>query len=88
MANAKLDRIEKDIEKTRAKILDYQSRLKELEARKTEEENAQIVQLVKAVNIDQTQLAAFLAAYANGEIALPQPDAAYMNEQEETEDEE
>ena len=40
MANAKLDRIEKDIEKTRAKILDYQSRLKELEARKTEEENA------------------------------------------------
>ena len=87
MAN-KLDRIEKDIEKTRAKILDYQSSLKELEARKTEEENAQIVQLVKAVKIDQTQLAAFLAAYANGEIALPQPDAAYMNEQEETEDEE
>ena len=87
MAN-KLDRIEKEIAKTRAKILEQQGRLKELEARKIEEENAQIVQLVKAVNIDQTQLAAFLAAYANGEIALPQQDAAYMNAQEDSEDEE
>ena len=87
MANAKLDRIEKDIEKTRAKILDYQSRLKELEARKTEEENAQIVQIVKAVKIDAAQLAAFLSAYASGEIAVPQQ-AEYISAQEETEDEE
>ena len=32
MANTKLDRIERDIEKTRAKILEYQKRLKDLEA--------------------------------------------------------
>ena len=88
MANAKLDRIEKDIEKTRAKILDYQSRLKELEARKTEEENAQIVQIVKAVKIDAAHLAAFLSAYASGEIALPQPEAGYIGAQEGSEDEE
>ena len=43
MANTKLDRIERDIEKTRAKILEYQKRLKDLEAQKIEEENAQIV---------------------------------------------
>ncbi len=72
MANSKLDRIEKDIEKTRAKILELQSRLKTLEAQRTEEENARIVQMVKAVHIDQNQLAAFLSAYANGEIMLPQ----------------
>ena len=42
MANTKLDRIERDIEKTRAKILEYQKRLKDLEAQKIEEENAQI----------------------------------------------
>ena len=88
MANTKLDRIEKDIAKTRAKILEQQSRLKALEAQKTEEENAQIVQLVKAVNLDQTQLAAFLSAYANGEIVLPQPEAAYTDEQEDAENEE
>ena len=32
MANTKLDRIEKDIEKTRAKILEQQKKLKDLEA--------------------------------------------------------
>ena len=78
MANTKLDRIERDIEKTRAKIL---------EAQKIEEENAQIVQMVKAVHLDGAQLAAFLSAYANGEIILPQPDTDYTDEQEETEDE-
>ena len=36
MANTKLDRIERDIEKTRAKILEYQKRLKDLEAQKIE----------------------------------------------------
>ena len=34
MANTKLDRIERDIEKTRAKVLEYQKRLKDLEAQK------------------------------------------------------
>ena len=75
MANTKLDRIERDIEKTRAKILEQQKKLKDLEAQKVEEENAQIVQMVKAVHLDGTQLAAFLSAYASGEITLPQPEA-------------
>ena len=48
---------------------------------------SQIVQMVKAVHLDGAQLAAFLSAYASGEIALPQPDADYTDEQEETEDE-
>ena len=73
MANTKLDRIERDIEKTRAKILEQQKKLKDLEAQKVEEENAQIVQMVKAVHLDGTQLAAFLSAYASGEITLPLP---------------
>lgn len=43
--------------------------------------------MVKAVHLDGAQLAAFLSAYANGEIILPQPDTDYTDEQEETEDE-
>ena len=35
MANTKLDRIERDIEKTRAKVLEYQKRLKDLKRRKS-----------------------------------------------------
>ena len=83
MANTKLDRIERDIEKTRAKILEQQKKLKDLEAQKIEEENAQIVQMVKAVH-----LAAFLSAYASGEITLPQPEATYPAEQEDNDNEE
>ena len=37
MANTKLDRIERDIEKTRAKILESKKGLKDLEAQKIEE---------------------------------------------------
>ena len=88
MANTKLDRIERDIEKTRAKILEYQKRLKDLEAQKIEEENAQIVQMVKAVHLDGVQLAAFLSAYANGDLPLPQEQGEYPNTQEVTGDEE
>ena len=88
MANTKLDRIERDIEKTRAKILEQQKKLKDLEAQKVEEENAQIVQMVKAVHLDGTQLAAFLSAYASGEITLPQPEATYPAEQEDNDNEE
>ena len=85
MANTKLDRIERDIEKTRAKILEQQKKLKDLEAQKVEEENAQIVQMV---HLDGTQLAAFLSAYASGEITLPQPEATYPAEQEDNDNEE
>ena len=42
---------------------------------------------IKAVHLDGAQLAAFLSAYANGEIILPQQDTDYTDEQEETEDE-
>ena len=87
MANTKLDRIERDIEKTRAKILEYQKRLKDLEAQKTEEENAQFGHLETAPQLDGRHLAPLLCANASGEIALPQPDADYTDEQEETEDE-
>ena len=45
MAN-KLDRIEKDIEKTKAKIAELQKQLRELEAAKTEQENLPIAVLV------------------------------------------
>ena len=41
MAN-KLDRIERDIQKTKTKIAELQKQLRELEAAKTEQENLQI----------------------------------------------
>ena len=41
MTNSKIDRIEKEMQKTREKISEYQNRLKELAMQKTEAENLQ-----------------------------------------------
>ena len=47
MAMNKIERIDKEIAKTREKITEYQNKLRGLEAQKTEAENLQIVQLVQ-----------------------------------------
>ncbi len=60
MATNKLDRIEKDIEKTKAKIAELQKQLRELEAAKTEQENLQIIQLVRGLNMKPEEFAAFV----------------------------
>ncbi|MEG1242744.1 MAG: DUF4315 family protein, partial [Oscillospiraceae bacterium] len=49
MTNNKIDRIEKEMQKVREKITEYQNRLKGLEAQKTEAENLQIVSLVRSM---------------------------------------
>ncbi|RAQ29832.1 conjugal transfer protein [Hydrogeniiclostridium mannosilyticum] len=56
MANNKIDRIDREIEKTREKITEYQNKLKGLEAQKTEAENLQIVQLVRSMRITPQEL--------------------------------
>ena len=60
MATNKLDRIERDIEKTKNKIAELQKQLRELEAAKTEQENLQIVQLVRGLNMTPEEFAAFV----------------------------
>ena len=51
MAMSKIERIDKEIQKTREKITEYQNRLRGLEAQKTEAENLQIVQLVRSMRL-------------------------------------
>ena len=64
MAATKLDRIERDIQKTKSKIAEMQKQLKELEAQKTEQENLQIIQLVRGMNMKPEEFAAFLRSGA------------------------
>ena len=68
---ATVDKIRKDLEKTNEKIVQLQARRKVLEAQLTEAENLEIVQLVKAVKMDNKELTAFLKAYASGLIVPP-----------------
>lgn len=68
---AATQKIRNDIEKTKAKIAELQKRLRELEQKIVEEENLEIVRMVKAVKLDNKELSAFLKAYASGLIELP-----------------
>lgn len=61
MANSKIERIDKEILKTREKISEYQNKLRSLEAQKAEAENLQIVQLVRAMHLTPAELFALLA---------------------------
>lgn len=69
---ATIDKIEKDILKTKEKIAELQKKVRSLETQKVEEENLQIVRLVKAVNMDNKTLTALLKAYTKGEFELPE----------------
>ena len=70
MAMSKIERIEKEIQKTREKITEYQNRLRGLEAQKTEAENLQIVQLVRSMRLTPQELTAMLAGGGIPGIAL------------------
>lgn len=84
MATNKLDRIERDIEKTKTKIAELQKQLRELEAAKTEQENLQIVQLVRGLNMTPQEFAAFVRGGALQAPPALQPEF----EQEDNADEE
>jgi len=83
---AAIDKIRSDIEKTKVKIAEQQKRLRELEQKIVEEENLEIVRMVKAVKLENKELSAFLKAYASGLIELP--DDMQEELQEDSEDEE
>ena len=51
MAKNKIERIDQEIAKTREKIAEQQEKLKDLEAQKTEAENLEIVQMVRALRM-------------------------------------
>ena len=56
MANTKSAKIEAEIEKVKAKIAEQQTKLKELEQRKVEAENSEIVDIVRGMSIPLAEL--------------------------------
>lgn len=61
MAKNKIERIDQEIAKTREKIAEQQEKLKDLETQKTEAENLEIVQMVRALRMTPEQLSAMLS---------------------------
>jgi hypothetical protein len=60
--NPKIERVIKDIDKTKEKITEFQSRLRELEKQKTEFENIEIVEAVRGMDIPLNDLPTILKA--------------------------
>ena len=72
MSKNKIERIDLEIAKTREKIAEQQEKLKTLEAQKTEAENLEIVQMVRALRMTPAQLNALLAGgMVPGQDAIP-----------------
>lgn len=84
MAMNKIDRIDREIEKTRGKITEFQNKLKELEAQRTEQENFEIINLVRSMCMTRDELMSFLRGGAND---APPVETVY-HEQEDSADEE
>lgn len=81
----KIERIDREIQRTREKIAESQEKLKNLEAQKTEAENLEIVQMVRAMRMTPEQLSAMLSGGAYPGMAAVSAD---NNEQEENAHEE
>lgn len=78
--NPRIVKLNNEIEKMRTKIADYQSRLRDLERQKTELENADIVAMVRGVDVPPDEFAEFIRMFkerqncAVPDIAIPQPE--------------
>lgn len=72
--NPKIEKLGKEIEKTKAKITELQNRLRSLEEQKTELENTDYVAVARSFHLTPQQLADFLNARQSftGVSVLPQ----------------
>lgn len=58
--NPKIGKLEKEIEKTKARIAEMQSKLRDLEKQKTELENTDYVAVARSFHLSPEELAEFL----------------------------
>jgi len=76
MAITKAAKVEAEIEKVKGKISEFQTRLRELEQKKTEIENTEIVGVVRGMNISIEELAVMLQTVRSGG-AVPAPTSGH-----------
>ena len=66
MAITKSAKIQAEIEKVKAKIAEQQARFKELEQKKLEAENSEIVEIVRGMSVSLTDLPVLLQTIKSG----------------------
>ncbi len=73
MAISKSAKIQAEIEKVTAKINEQQARLKELEQKKLEAENSEIVEIVRGMSVSLTDLPVLLQTIKSGTLGQNVP---------------
>ena len=71
--NPKIEKLAKDIEKTKAKIAEQQARLRDLEKQKTELENTDFVAVARSYHLTPQELAEFLKTRQMVSVQEPSP---------------
>lgn len=71
--NPKIEKLAKDIEKTKAKIAEQQARLRGLEKQKTELENTDFVAVARSYHLTPQELAEFLKTRQMASVQEPSP---------------
>ena len=80
--NPKYQKVCAEIAKTEKKIEDLQAQLKELYDRKTEMENLEIINTVRAMVMDKDQIMSFLSAMKTGGTVIPEITEMEVSENE------
>ena len=80
--NPKYQKVCAEIAKTEKRIEEMQAQLKELNDRKTEMENLEIVNTVRAMVMDKDQIMSFLSAIKTGGAAIPEITETEVSENE------
>ena len=84
--NTKLNRILDEIKRTEEKIATWQEHLEELNIRKKQLEDAEIIKSIRSMKLDSREMLLFLENIQNGTVAIRQEQSGQDgNMQEETE---
>jgi DNA repair exonuclease SbcCD ATPase subunit len=71
--NPKIQKIIKEIERTKAKIAELQALLPELEKQRTDLENLEVIKAYRAANVKPEDFTAFIEAYQASLLVKPEP---------------
>lgn len=80
--NPKYQKVCAEIAKAEKKIEEMQAQLKELNDRKTEMENLEIINTVRAMVMDKEQIMSFLSAMKTGGAVIPEINEMEVSENE------
>ena len=81
--NPKLKKLIDEMEKTKVKISDMQSRMRDLERQRTELENADIIAMIRGIDVPPDEFGEFVRLFKEQQKNKAVPDMDYKNEKEE-----